>query len=1269
MKSRWHFLTSRVGIAAACFIIAAAVLLASLRVFTPVVARYVLNRDEISVYLAVHHLAVRDVTASWQGLGPVIILHDLAWQPDKEQLVHLNEVELRFSLLQSWFNHQWLPFAATIAGGEIDGKRLDDLFDNTPATDDLISTNTLVVLHQLERLQWKDVMLSLPHHEQTLLVNSAGRIKNSVERHRLELTLQRPGESLSVLEFTADVHGLLPNWRDTRGTAYMAWYDNDMASILAPYQLADLQLQTGAGEINAWVDWQQGEIKRVQTVLGLQQVHVTSPDKTRQLAGSVSGHVLWEQKANNDWVLSADDWKLQLADKTLPVSQFRLLKSSDVSDSDQYEFVSSQIQLSVINQIAALWQGPIAESLAKFTADGLLHDLAVSLTLNEQTQHIEKLAARSHFTKLGIFAHDLPAVPGLQGINGEVYFDDTKGTLIIYSNDARVDYGPGGIEPFAIDQLRGRIEWQKQDTNWVINGQDLVLATADGRLFGQTNITLAADGNLNIDSNMSLSQVNIKSIPRYIPLRLLSPQLSQWLKTSLQGGSVESGAVIFNGALANFPFDDGNGHYEISLNIANGKLQFDPTWPSVDAIHGELVFTGRSMLGRVASGQIYDIAIGPSSVDIPLISKDPTEHIILKAQAQGDLQSGYRYIQNTPLWADLKAAVQSIIPKGQGILQLEFDLPLADNKPLVYLKGLLTTDKATLNVPNWAMQFNEVQGTLQFTEHSMNAHKITAVSDLLGPMVININTIDTKGQPRYTEVLAKGHLAIADLAKRYPNSWWSFLAGDTDYVARLQNFDDAPTNNNLQFTSTLQGVSSKLPDFLAKAAGDSANFTVDIHWPSKNIQEYHGKYNQQLEGAALFQQTAKGQQFTSGVLAFNEALDKHWHNQKGLLISGSLDDLKGVIKLMDLFPSPSAGQNSFINIVREIQLYIKNLAYAGFVANGAELSLQPQPDSWDITLESPETAGTIELPHTGVTQPMVVNLTRCHKVAAEKTVEQEADNPLKPQDIPALNFNCKEATYQQELIGDVKLVTKKESSGLFIEDFSVTHPEYELTATGEWLATDSQQRSHFSGKLFTKNLNDTLLAWNLQSEISSGEGDITFDVNWAASLFNFKAALLNGNIAVNLKNGHISEVNSGVGRVVSLFSLESLQKRLRLDFKDIFSNGFFFDLFKGNLSLQQGVVFTKDLTVKSSSADLAIAGKTDIASQILDLDVTVLPHVSNTLPIAVGLATANPALGAIVWAADKVLGSEVDKIVQYKYKVTGSWDEPNVVRQSSNITH
>jgi len=196
-----------------------------------------------------------------------------------------------------------------------------------------------------------------------------------------------------------------------------------------------------------------------------------------------------------------------------------------------------------------------------------------------------------------------------------------------------------------------------------------------------------------------------------------------------------------------------------------------------------------------------------------------------------------------------------------------------------------------------------------------------------------------------------------------------------------------------------------------------------------------------------------------------------------------------------------------------------------------------------------------------------------------------------------------------------------------------------------------------------------LLAWNLQSEISSGEGDITFDVNWAASLFNFKAALLNGNIAVNLKNGHISEVNSGVGRVVSLFSLESLQKRLRLDFKDIFSNGFFFDLFKGNLSLQQGVVFTKDLTVKSSSADLAIAGKTDIASQILDLDVTVLPHVSNTLPIAVGLATANPALGAIVWAADKVLGSEVDKIVQYKYKVTGSWDEPNVVRQSSNITH
>ena len=133
----------------------------------------------------------------------------------------------------------------------------------------------------------------------------------------------------------------------------------------------------------------------------------------------------------------------------------------------------------------------------------------------------------------------------------------------------------------------------------------------------------------------------------------------------------------------------------------------------------------------------------------------------------------------------------------------------------------------------------------------------------------------------------------------------------------------------------------------------------------------------------------------------------------------------------------------------------------------------------------------------------------------------------------------------------------------------------------------------------------------------------------------------------------------GLGRILSLVNLDSITRRLRLNFNDVLKKGFTFDELAGHFTFSNGVATTDDTLISSSSTKIAIKGNTNLLNQKLDLRVIVMPHIT-ALPIAAAIAV-NPIAGAAAWAADKIFASQIQQIAQYWYSVTGTWSAPKVV--------
>jgi uncharacterized protein YhdP len=176
-----------------------------------------------------------------------------------------------------------------------------------------------------------------------------------------------------------------------------------------------------------------------------------------------------------------------------------------------------------------------------------------------------------------------------------------------------------------------------------------------------------------------------------------------------------------------------------------------------------------------------------------------------------------------------------------------------------------------------------------------------------------------------------------------------------------------------------------------------------------------------------------------------------------------------------------------------------------------------------------------------------------------------------------------------------------------------------------------------------------------------GKGRMAGQVGWQGSPFSPDYNSMSGQFNINLERGQFLKADPGVTRLLGVLSLQSLPRRLKLDFSDLFSEGFLFDFVRGDVLITQGMASTNNLQMKGVSAAVLIEGKADIQRETQDIKVVVVPEL-NAGTASLVYSAINPVVGITSFLAQYFLRRPLIKSNTQEFRVQGSWKDPKVVK-------
>jgi uncharacterized protein YhdP len=154
---------------------------------------------------------------------------------------------------------------------------------------------------------------------------------------------------------------------------------------------------------------------------------------------------------------------------------------------------------------------------------------------------------------------------------------------------------------------------------------------------------------------------------------------------------------------------------------------------------------------------------------------------------------------------------------------------------------------------------------------------------------------------------------------------------------------------------------------------------------------------------------------------------------------------------------------------------------------------------------------------------------------------------------------------------------------------------------------------------------------------------------------------MTGQFTVDVESGQFLKAEPGVAKLLGVLNLQALPRRLTLDFRDVFSEGFSFDWVRGEVSIDQGVARTDSLRMKGVNAAVLLAGSADIGRETQDLRVVVIPEI-NAGTASLLASAINPAVGLGTFIAQWLLRRPINEANTQEFLVRGTWADPVIER-------
>lgn len=1229
--------------------LAFAVLLLLLRyAILPQVGQYQAEIERMASQAVGQPVKIGRIEARWQGLNPDLVLDDVQIADRRGvpafTLARVESVLSWQTLFRLRPTLALLSFDGPVlhVRRETDGKISIAGMETEEESDPAFAQWVLEQKHIRVRnatVVWDDRLRKAPPlalEELQLGLDNSGR------RHRFGLSAVPPAGLASRIDIRGELKGEIGEaLENLSGKIFV---ELDYADLAGWRNWVDypIHLPQGRGALRLWGDLKEGAGKLVAD-FALEDVRIRLGRNLPELdLASMRGRLEGSYKPEQ-WSVIGSKLELLTRDgmRVAPTDFQAGWRQNPETALVTGNASANFLDLAVLGNLAAYMplDAKSRALLQKHRPQGRITELRANWELNGDD--LQRYALKASFGGLGLLAGGY--FPGASGLNGRVDLTEKGGDLTLDAANAGLSLPAVFPEPdIAFDSLKAKVSW-RVDQATDIRLEKLEFAGPDAAGSARGTYRYTGEGPGEIDLTASVDRADGKAVWRYMP-HAVNADARAWLRRGITGGRGYDGKLVLQGNLKDFPFRDGKrGKFLVTAKAADAKIDYAPGWPIIEDIDGEMSF-GIGMKVNASQGNILGARLSGVRVEIPDF-ESREELLTVRGQAQGATQEFLRFIEHSPVAEHIDRFTDGMKASGNGRLDLELDIPLrhvVDTR----LRGVYHFQNNQLQPIAELPPLTQVNGRLQLTENSIIAQ------DVVGRLFGGQLKVQVKSVADKVGVQATGTANVAEVSQFFAFPMMNHLSGKAGWKADI---NIRKRNADFVIESDLLGVTSPLPEPLNKNATSPLALRVERSAPDATREQYRVMLGKVAQGVFIRRQG----NWERAVFAVGDAEPRL--PDKGLAVRVSVpqidaDAWKNYLP-DDAASSPgstagNAGSSSLaLNLVflKTAKLHLMGRDY-----NQLETVLRPRDGGWQIGLNTREAVGDIFW--RGAGEGWVEG--NFKRLVVKPSAEASEGTTSLLNSLPGMSLVVEDFQMGDKALGKLELKARNDKGAWRLDMLNLQNPDGGLKGKATWNNV-GQHQTHLDFELTARDLGKLLDRLGYADTVRRGTAKLAGDLQWNGPLTGIHYPSLTGQMTVSAEKGQFNKLEPGVGKLLGLISLQSLPRRLTLDFRDIFSDGLAFDSINSVLAVKKGVMRTVEpLRIKGPAAQIEMQGETDLKNETQDLQVVVRPEIGNAA--VVGVALVNPVVGAAALLANTVLPNPLNRLFSYRYHVTGTWSDPKV---------
>ena len=1116
------------------------------------------------------------------------------------------------------------------------------------------------------------------------------------------------------------------NWQHWSGQLFADFSRVDV-SRLRHHADVGFEVAQGRGAVRAWADVQRGRIVGGTADLLLTDVNATLGPQLKALAlPSIEGR-LGGRRLEGGFEFYTEGLQFVTDDGLVwPGGNLRLHYTGAAGKAPaQGELRADRLDLAALAQIGSrLPLGKAAHTaLQTYTPQGLVNE--VHTTWRGPLDALQQYQVRGKVTGLALAAGEPEAgnsVPGLRGASVDIDMTHAggKASLAIASGALVL---PGVFEDpvLPLDQLSAELRWQVDGQRLAVQASNVRFSNADAqgelRASWHTSDASQAPRFSRFPGVMDLTGTLVRAdgtrVHRYLP-QSIPAESRHYVRDAILSGSASNVQFRVKGDLHDLPFNDPRqGDFRIAARVKDVTYAYVPPrlqpggalpWPALTQLAGELVFERSSMQVRGATGGFAGtpgVRLAKVEAQIPDLSHSV---VAVNADARGPLSELLTILRTSPLSRMTGHALDQASGTGNADLQLRLSLPISDIEKSKVQGSVVLAGNEVQITPETPL-LSRARGIVQFTDTGFSVNGVQARA-LGGDLRLEggMRALAAGAGPTESavQVRAQGTATAEGLQQARQLGMLAQLArsatGSAPYTLALAFRRGIP---EIRVTTTLQGMGLTLPAPLAKTADSLLPVRYETQVARESLaavmagtappplrdqltldlgslgsvsyqREHQGSQTRVLRGAIGIGLAAgeSAPMPMDGVAANIRAAHVDVDAWEKVLTQATTTDAgtpatatQADSAAQDYLPTTAA--------VRAQTLTVQGRALHNLVVGGSR-----DGSTWRANLDADELNGYLEYRQAGTRDNpagrVFARLARL-KLPQSTATQLEALLDEQPGTMPALDIVVDDFELRGRQLGRVEIEAQNLGGDVAQREwrlgkFNIMTPEATFTGSGNWALVAGSERAPrrrtvMNFQLDIRDSGDLLARFGMEKVVRRGKGRMQGQVAWIGAPMSPDYRSMTGQINLNVESGQFLKADPGLAKLLGVLSLQSLPRRLTLDFRDVFSEGFAFDFVRGDVRIEQGVAITNNLQMKGVNAAVLMEGSANIDHETQDLHVVVVPEI-NAMTASLVATAINPVIGLGSFLAQVFLRGPLIEAATQEFQIGGTWTDPNIVRIS-----